>query len=160
MFEDKIIRDFSNHQYSYQEFLEEIKDYNIQKYDFFIGSDSQVVKDKINLVTCLCPRKQGDIINRSGKVFYIKDKINRKDYPNLRTRMLLEAYRSIELAMALDPYITTKISIHLDIGETYRSKTSSYQKELKYLVTAQGYECEIKPNSWAAAAVADKVSRS
>jgi predicted RNase H-related nuclease YkuK (DUF458 family) len=74
--------------------------------------------------------------------------------------MLMEAYRSIEAAMDLDPIVKTKISIHLDIGSSHRSKTRMYQQELQYLVSSQGYECKIKPDSWAAGGVADRVSKS
>jgi len=71
--------------------------------------------------------------------------------------MLLEAYRSIELAMELEPMVKGKLEVHLDVGDTIRSKTSAYEQELQALVISQGYSCEIKPNSWASSAVADRV---
>jgi predicted RNase H-related nuclease YkuK (DUF458 family) len=159
MIYEHIIRDFSNNTYSGEELIKNIKDYDKKGYDFFIGSDSQVFGKHISIVTCICPRFDNNDIGLSGRVFYIKDKISKKAYPNLRTRMLLEAFSSIEMALDLDQYINNKISIHLDVGYSKKSKTSNYQSELQYLVKAQGYECEIKPNSWAASGAADRVSK-
>ena len=158
--ETRIIRDLSNHIYDKNEFIDLIKSYNQKGYDFFIGTDSQVFSKHVSVVTAICPRRIDDFSGQSGRVFYIKERLDRKEIQSLRARMLLEAYRSIETAMDLDPYITTKISIHLDVGSSGRSKTSMYQQELQYLVTAQGYECKIKPESWAAGGVADRFSKS
>lgn len=161
MIDDKrIIRDISNNIYTAEQFIEMIKEYDQKGYDFYVGTDSQIFHNHLSIVTAICPRKSNEISGISGKVFYIKEKLNPKEFKNLRTRMLLEAYRSIETAMDLDPFITHKISIHLDIGTTGKSKTSAYQQELQYLVTAQGYECEVKPHSWAACGVADRFSKS
>src|SRR5690606_6934421 len=112
-----------------------------------------------SIVTAICPRITTGGTGHSSRVYYIKEKLSRKECPNLRTRMLIEAYRSIETAMDLDPLVKTKISIHLDIGSSHKSKTRMYQQELQYLVSSQGYECKIKPESWAAGGVADRVSK-
>jgi predicted RNase H-related nuclease YkuK (DUF458 family) len=73
--------------------------------------------------------------------------------------MLLEANRSLEIAMELDQYTKRKIEVHLDVGDTIKSKTSAYEQELQSLIISQGYNCEIKPRSWASSSVADKVTR-
>jgi len=153
------IRDFSNKDHTVEEFLELIKNYNSDGYDFFIGTDSQKFDDYVSIVTAVCPRKIEDGFGKSGKLFYFKERIAKRECPSLRSRMLLEAYKSIEMAMDLDPYITNKISIHLDIGTGKKSETRIYNKELQYLVTAQGYECKVKPDSWAAGSVADRHSK-
>lgn len=161
MLEDKLIRDFSNNSYTYEEFKSCVKHYSKNGFDVFIGSDSQVHRRKINVVTAICFVKRGESyeMNEASKIFYVKNRVMKKDYPNLRTRMLLEAYRSIETAMEIEDLIDTKLTIHLDVGETFRSKTSSYHKELQALVKGQGYACQIKPDSWASSAVADRVVR-
>lgn len=158
--EDKILKDFSGNSYSKEEFLIQVKKYNQDGYDFFIGTDSQVFNEHISMVTAICPRKIIESTGRSSRIFYIKEKLERKACPNLRTRMLMEAYRSIETAMDLDPFVSGQISIHLDVGSSVKSATRHYQKELQYLVTAQGYDCKIKPDSWAAGGVADRFSKS
>lgn len=154
-----IVRDFSGQAHNVYQFLEMVTKYNEDGYDFYIGTDSQVHDNYVSIVTAICPHKIIEGTGRSSKVFYIKDRIKNRECPTLRSRMLLEAYRSLEIAMDLENHISTKISIHLDVGESHRSETRIYQKELQYLVTAQGYECKIKPDSWAAGSVADRFSK-
>jgi len=156
MLKDKIIRDFHANEFSYNDVLQIIIQYDKDGYNFFIGTDSQIIKKKISIVTCICCHKEG---GGDNKIFYIKERINRKDYSSLRARMLLEAYRSIEVAMEIEPYANNKLSVHLDVGDTKKSKTSLFHRELEFLVQSQGYECEIKPNSWAASSVADRMAK-
>lgn len=157
--EDIQIKDFSQKNHTLEEFLKLVKEYDKKGYDFFIGTDSQVFENHISIVTAICPRKMDEGFGTSGKIFYIKNRIDPRECPSLRARMLMEAYKSIEAAMDLDSYISGKISIHLDIGTGNKSETRIYTKELQYLVTAQGYECKVKPESWAAGAVADRFSK-
>ena len=49
------------------------------------------------------------------------------------------------------------LSIHMDIGKN--GPTSKYIQELEGWVKATGYDCEIKPNSYAASTIADKYSK-
>jgi predicted RNase H-related nuclease YkuK (DUF458 family) len=160
MLDEHTIRDFNQKPFTKEEFLKQLKAYDEDGFNVFIGTDSQIIKKKISIVTAVCFHKSGEEVgSSSGKIFYMKEKISRKQYPNLRTRMLLEAYRSIELAMELEPLVSTKLEVHLDVGDTIRSKTSKYERELQALVLSQGYSCEIKPYSWASSAVADRVVR-
>jgi uncharacterized protein len=155
MLEGARILDFIGQPFSFEDAKEIIQKFDNEGYGLFIGTDSQVYKNKISIVTCLCLHKQGS----SGKIFYVKDTVPRKKYNTLRSRMLLEAYRSIEAAMELEGLIKNKITIHLDVGGTSKSKSSEYHRELSGLVEAQGYNCEIKPDAWASSAVADKVAK-
>lgn len=155
MLDDHQIRDFSGNNLSKQEFLDYLVANNKLGFNVYIGTDSKVHRDRVSVVTAICFHQEG----KSGKVFYIKEKISRKQCPSLRSRMLLEAYRSIELAMELEPLVSNKIEIHLDVGDTIKSKTSAFEQELQSLVLAQGYGCAIKPFSFSSSAVADKVSR-
>lgn len=163
MLDDHIIKDFSGGTYTKEEFLEQLSEYDSDGFSVYIGTDSQIIKKKISIVTAICFHKpiSGEDCGSgvTGKIFYMKEKIPKDGYRNLRTRMLLEAYRSVELAMELDFFVSSKLEIHLDVGDTIRSKTSAYEKELQALVLSQGYNCEIKPNSWASSSVADRVVR-
>jgi predicted RNase H-related nuclease YkuK (DUF458 family) len=157
MLEDKIIRDFHQREYIYDEMIQKIREFDKAGFSFYVGTDSQIIKRKISIVTCICCHKEGA---GESKIFYIKERLKKKDYPSLRMRMLLEAYRSIEAAMEIEPHITNRLSVHLDVGSTKRSKTAKFHKELEFLVQAQGYLCAIKPDSWAASAVADRMAKS
>lgn len=157
--DDTKFKDFSGNEYSHSDFLQMIKDYDKEGYSFYIGTDSQILEDYINIVTAICPRKINSFYGISGKVFYIKDKVSKKQYSSLRARMLMEAYRSLEMAMEIEQNVDNKICIHLDVASDNNSKSNIYQKELQYLVTSQGYECKTKPDSWMASACADRMSR-
>lgn len=158
MLEKYLIKDFNEETYSVEQFLESLKWHNDRGFNVYIGTDSKINKDNIFLVSVICFHKDG-ITGESGKVFSIKEHIARKLYPTLRARMLLEANKSLEIAMALDGHVKGKMEIHLDVGDTIKSKTSAYEKELQSLIVSQGYSCEIKPNSWASSSVADRVTR-
>jgi hypothetical protein len=155
MLEQHLIKDFNDVTFSVEEFLDSVRWHDRAGFNVYVGSDSKVNKNNIHLVSVVCFHAPG----MSGKVFSIKENLNRKLYPTLRARMLLEANRSLEIAMELERYVSGKIEVHLDVGDTIKSKTSAYEQELQSLVISQGYSCEIKPNSWASSSVADKVTK-
>ena len=158
MLKNGIIRTFDNAEVEYESFMNTLKKLNSEGLDLYIGTDSQVLKDRISIATCICFYKPGVSEN---KIFYIKNKLSKERYPTLRSRMLLEAYRSLEAALELDPYINGKLTVHLDIGsDLKKNKTAKFNKELKILVESQGFGCEIKPNSWASTSIADRFTKS
>lgn len=154
------IRDFNNHTHTFEEFLKSVKWHVENGYSVYVGSDSRIIKDNIYLATAICFHAPGIMgtTGRTGKVFTVTENVKRKLHPTLKARMLLEANRSIQVAMELEPYVYGKIEVHLDIGTTIKSKTSAYEEELKSLVMSQGYNCQVKPESWASFA-ADLVTR-
>jgi predicted RNase H-related nuclease YkuK (DUF458 family) len=155
MLNDNIIRDLSGNHYNYNDFLQQLKFYEKNQFNLFIGTDSKITKDNIILATVICFHKA----NTSGRVFYIKEKVSKKKYSNLRTRMLLEAFKSVELATEISSIFRNQLEIHLDVGDTIRSKTATFEPEIRNMVIAQGYDCKIKPESWSSSAVADKILR-
>lgn len=155
MLEQRNIFDFSGNIYNLESFLIKLKEYNHQGYNLYVGTDSKIMKNKIYLATVMCLHKPGV----SGKIFYFKERINRKLYPNLKSRMFLEAYRSLEVAQEIQEFSTNEMEIHLDVGETARSKTADYEQELQSMIVGQGFVCMIKPYSFASSACADKVLR-
>jgi predicted RNase H-related nuclease YkuK (DUF458 family) len=150
---EKRIQDFSNRDFTREEAIKQIKDLDSKGYEVFVGTDSQIIKRKISIVTCVCLWKEGV----GSKIFLMKERVRKKNYPSLWSRMELEAMRSIELAGELERIIDSSIEVHLDLGtELAVSKSAAYMKPLRSMVEAQGYKCEVKPNSWAASAVADR----
>jgi predicted RNase H-related nuclease YkuK (DUF458 family) len=154
---DGTIRDFEQVVYTKEEVIEQIKEYDRLGYKVYIGTDSQIFRKKISIATCIC--FHSDDLG-CAKIFYVKERIKKRDYPSLRSRMWLEAYRSVELAFEIQEMLSSPITIHIDVGDTYRSKTALYEQELQALVSGQGFGCAIKPDSWAASAVADRVAKS
>jgi len=157
MLKDGVIRTFENVEISYEDFIKTMKNLEQEGLDVYIGTDSQVIKNKISIATCICFYKRGVAKN---KVFYIKKRVSKKRYPTLRARMLFEAYTSLEAALEVDPFFSGDLTVHLDVGSDFRiNKTAKFSKELQMLVESQGFGCEIKPNSWASSSVADKYTK-
>ena len=157
MLKDKTIRGFYNGEVEYDSFIEEVKRLDGEGYGTYIGTDSQQFKNKVAIVTCVCFYKN----SCGSQIFYIKERVDKKLMPTLRSRILHEAYRSIEAAIDLDPIISGKLTVHLDIGsDPIKCKTAKFEKELRMLVKSQGFGCEIKPNSWASSSIADKYTKS
>lgn len=155
MLKENIIRGYEGKEYSFDLFRQEIINLNNLGYGIFIGSDSQVIKEKVSMVTCICAYKNGG----GSRIFYVKKRLPKDKFPTIRLRLLYEAYKSIEAAMELDGFIDDNLTIHLDIGtDMVKSYSSKYKKELQSLVTSQGYGCEIKPDSWASS-VADRFTK-
>lgn len=152
------IRNMRQELFSYDYFVEELKRLNKEGLDVYIGTDSQVLGSKISVVTCICLYKTGIAKN---SIFYIKEKLDTEKYPTLRSRMILEAYRSLEVALEVDPLIDGQLTVHLDIGtDLKKNKTAKFQKELQVLFRSQGFGCEVKPNSWASSCIADRFTKS
>lgn len=78
--------------------------------------------------------------------------------PILRQRLLSEASRSLQVAWYLNDIISGDqiITIHLDVNSSLKWDSARYKDELVGYVTAQGFNCEHKPNSFAASWAADK----
>ena len=158
MLKESTLRNMSQKEVSYEDFLEELNRLNKKGLDLYIGTDSQVLKNKICIVTCICFYKRGISENQ---IFYIKNRVDSEKYPTLRSRIIFEAYKSLEIALELDPMISGKLTVHLDIGTDFkRNKTAKFKNELEILFKSQGFGCEVKPNSWASSCIADKFTKS
>jgi len=137
-------------------FIDENKNYD---YRLSIGTDSMTYKDS-NFVLAIVLHRVGN-----GGIYFYK-KFYEEGIRDLRTKLYTETQLSIETTdlivgelLEKDENILDKLnlSIHLDIGE--KGPTKDLIKELEGWITAIGYECEIKPNSYAASFVADKYSK-
>ena len=157
MLAENSIKDFNGNIITYEEFEGLAKDFDKSGYEVYIGSDSQLVKEKVSVVTCVCFHKNS---GAGSRIFYVKERIDKKILPTLRSRMLYEAYKSLEAALEMDPLISGGLTVHLDIGaDPIRCKTAKFKKELTMMVRSQGFGCEVKPYSWASSAVADRFTK-
>ena len=172
MLQDQVIMDLSRKEVAYDEFVSELRKMDDLGAEFYIGTDSQILKRRIYIVTCVCA-----VMRNNNRVYYVKDSVGKaelkdmrmpygiiekkRESSSIRLRMLLEAYRSVEVAMEVEPLITGKLHVHLDIGsDPVKNKSSVALKELKFLIKSHGYECAVKPDAWAASVVADWVVKS
>jgi len=155
MLKENEIKNYHNKPYTFNEFKAIIISLQEDNYEIYIGSDSQVVKNRVHVVTCVCAYKQGS----GGRVFYVKEKVDKKKFPTTRIRLLHEAYKSIEAAIEIEEFVYGKLIVHLDIGDNIiKSMSAKYKKEIESVVLSMGYDCEIKPHSWASS-VADRFTK-
>jgi len=70
MLKENVIRNFDSGIVEYSEFIDQIKKSTQKGYDVFIGTDSQVIKMKLSIVTCVCLYKIG---TGKSQIFYVKN---------------------------------------------------------------------------------------
>ena len=143
------------------EFYNKTKQFN-SEYSLIIGTDSQNhSKTKIVNVICMVCKGHG------GRFFY---EISNEDLiRDVRTKLQVETMQSLNLADRLielleteeyeELYFNCPISIHVDAGNSPNGKTKDLIPEIVGWVKACGYACEIKPFSYCASSIADRLSK-
>lgn len=134
------------------------------KYDITVGTDSQSY-DKTKIAEVIAVHRVG-----AGGIFFCRiDYVSR--ISNLRQKIQEETQRSLSIADGLLDQIEINLmeldlsldemdvhfQIHCDVG--YNGSTKVLIQEIVGWVQSMGYECCIKPASYAASAVADKFSK-
>ena len=139
---------------------EYIRENPYAEYEITVGTDSQnFSRTKIVTVIAFCRKGHGGIF------FYNVDYIKRID--NLRLKIYQETQDSLELAdnllSALDNTsidineLNIHFQIHCDVGRN--GATNALVQEIVGWVHSLGYDCCIKPESYAASAVANRFSK-
>lgn len=133
-------------------------------YEVTVGTDSQNF-DKTKMVEVIALHRVGS----GGIFFYRVNYVRRID--NLRQKIQEETQRSLSVADSLFGNIEADLSllgldlndmdihfqIHCDVG--YNGSTKALIQEIVGWVQAMGYDCAIKPNSYAASGIANKYSK-
>ena len=122
----------------------------------YIGTDSHVHNNCTYFAIAICILRKG-----KGGNFFIKKFQENLDYQQeMSYRLLKEVSNSIDIALMLRKKIPNKqITIHIDVNENQKHKSSTHTKRLVSFVKAMGFVCETKPNSWASFSVADKFTK-
>jgi len=149
----------SNKEIEFEDIVSNIKESLSKGSKVFIGTDSFISKTRINFATAIC-LFGGD---SSSRYFFSREHISRMTYKVLVTRITEEVRRSVDLAehlmtnCSIDP---DNIELHIDVSPfNTNNATSRFSDMLKGYVQGAGFECKVKPNSWAAQSVADKHSK-
>lgn len=131
-------------------------------FNLVVGTDSQNYSDT-KMVVVIAVQNVG----HGGIFFY--DILRIKRMSNIRQKLFYETSLSLKYADKLIPEIEKHCSqlnfdfnhvnfcIHVDVGN--KGKTSQLIPELVAWVRACGYDCKIKPDSFAASSIADKISK-
>lgn len=147
---------------SFQQVLSLIESYigeNVNnQYKLVIGTDSQTTAKETTLVTAI-------IVHRIGKgARFFFNRKREKPIFDLRHRIYHETARSlavvqqIEKEGLLNRLVDLPIEIHIDIGQ--RGETRAMIQEVVGWVTSVGYTVKIKPYSYGASSVADRLTKS
>ena len=132
-------------------------DRNDKNTEFYIGTDSQNRSAKGKKFCVFTSVLVAYTRGHGGRAILATEKVDHK-ITDLRRRLMIEAWRSLEVGMYLNNHISPNqvLTIHLDVNDTIKYKSGEYKNELVGLVTAQSFNCEHKPNAWAASFAADK----
>ena len=128
-----------------------------------VGTDSQNHSSGTKIVTVISMICKG----HGGLFFYeseyrelisiIKQKLETETYISLETaKSLLDELDTDEYRVLMD---NCPLSIHIDAGNAPNGKTRDLIKGLTGWVHAMGYECEVKPDSYSASTIADRLSK-
>lgn len=132
----------------------------IESIEITVGTDSQSFVNFTKLVNVIAIR----IGNRGGFFFYdfktmplitsLRHKLTEETSWSINTACeLLEEIKHSEIKLLRD----CKIVIHSDIG--IHGPTNQLISEIVGWITASGFQCEIKPQSFAASTIADRLSK-
>ncbi len=131
-------------------------------FSIIIGTDSQNHEDTkiVSVITIICKGHGGIFFYEVTRQPLIKD---------VRQKLHFETNSSLEIADKLieefekeeynELFLNVPISIHVDAGNSDKGKTKPLIPELVGWVKACGYDYEVKPNSFAASSIADKISK-
>ena len=131
--------------------------------NIIVGTDSQNFSDtKVVVVIAV------QCVGHGGVYFYDVQHVKKID--NVMLKLNYETNQSLQYAnriltefIADDKYSelldNTSITIHVDAGTSSKGKTKDLIPGIVGWVKSCGYDCEIKPDSFVASSIADKISK-
>lgn len=145
---------------SLTEMIDQIRAYVSQDstadYKVIIGTDSQTNSEETLFVTAI-------IVQRVGKgALFFTTRNRHHSMKDLRSRIYTETEYSLNCVEMLKAKFSeimedVPLEIHLDVGR--RGETRKLIQEVVGWVTAIGYTAKIKPDAYAASAVADRYTK-
>lgn len=145
-----------------REFYESRKMYETP-FEITIGTDSQNFSDT-KIVSVIAARS----VRHGGIFFYDIHREDRID--DVRQKLNTETSLSLEIANEFmnilekneefhELYLNSHFAIHVDAGKSEFGKTKELIPGIIGWVKACGYDCVVKPDSYASSCVADKLSK-
>jgi len=144
--------------YSTVEMAEMVRKYiNVPNYtyDVAIGTDSQMVGKIFQFISVVSVHRVG----KGGIYFYSKEFVPRAKFPveNQKMRMFDETSRSIALGFYMKDVQKIVPTIHVDASAPHKKEfTAKFSDQLRGYVVSCGFDFMLKPESYAAHAIADK----
>ena len=143
-----------------KEFYERNKQY--EKFHIVIGTDSQNFSDtKVVSVIVLQCEGHGGIyfykVERVPRIQDVRQKLNYETGQSLKyADILLELMENEKYE---DLFLNSTFSIHVDASHSDNGKTKELIPGLVGWIHSCGYDCSVKPDSYAASSIADKISK-
>ena len=129
---------------------------NKEKAEIHVGCDSHYIKDRCIFAVVVAVYEP----SKGGTYFFARNKVDRKTIPNMKMRLLKETETAIELANIINVSVDLKKTyVHLDINPDKRFKSSQVFTSATSWVKSQGYDCIVKPDSWASSWLADAYAK-
>jgi predicted RNase H-related nuclease YkuK (DUF458 family) len=143
---------------SMEDIMEKVRKHSTEKGQVFIGCDSQIIKSECIFSTVICFHGAADQIG--GYYFYKREKLKRKSFPTMLTRLSKEVEKSITMGYEiLETHPDIDIEIHIDASSKKEQKTNQWADMLMGYAKGAGFKCKIKPDAWASNSIADKHSK-
>lgn len=143
---------------SQKELLYEIRNFILEdeKFDYriLIGTDSEYLDHHIDFVSVIVVHRIGN-----GARYFWRREVHHQKF-GLQERLWKEALISLNVGQELlkhlfDKSLNFSLELHLDLG--YNGKSSKALKEIINLVRSYGFNVKIKPESYAASKIADRL---
>lgn len=123
--------------------------------DIYVGADSNPSKIPHVLAVSIAIIKKGHF----AKYFYVRLRPWSDKKPAIRSRLELEVVASCHVAMKIREKLPHReINVHADLNPSIETVSGKYSKQLKSLILSYGFLAEIKPDSWAASWLADRLA--
>ncbi len=143
------------------DYMQKMKHYDVPL-QIVVGTDSQNF-DKTKIVSVIAVTCEG----HGGIFFYEVEKIRR--ISDVRMKLTEETTRSLDIMTRLVEIIekdeykelrdNSTLAIHVDAGWSDKGKTKELIPMLVGWIKACGYDCKVKPESFASSSIADKLSK-
>ena len=137
----------------FYEFIDLLKLITSHEGKIHIGSDSQIRGNRVHFAIAICLIAE----KRDRKYFIHRIRRPVKEFINLGMRLQEEVLYSTQLASYLrDKLGLQDLCVHIDSSSVQVNKSAKFTKTLSNIVIGSGFECLVKPDSWASFSVADR----
>jgi len=138
-------------QFQFEDIVDTINKF--PKAQIHIGTDSHFKSGKLIYATVIAIYSPG----LCSKYFFKRTKESSNKKLSLKLRLLKEVNDSINTAAELRDNLcmSRNISIHADISENKKNKSNIVCDQAKNWIKAMGFDCKMKPISWASSSIAD-----
>jgi predicted RNase H-related nuclease YkuK (DUF458 family) len=149
-FDNRHWKNSTGHQFEFFEVVELIKKF--PNGQIHIGTDSHFKSGKLIFATVIAVYSPGIC----ARYFFKRTQEGNLGIA-LPSRLLKEVQDSIEIAVKVQESLSTEraIAVHADISGNKKNKSNIVYEQARQWIMAMGFDCKMKPISWASSSIAD-----